>query len=90
MIVNRNKLKILNKEEQAGMRKVCRLAREVLDIAARELRPGVTTDHIDKVVHEACLERNVSLMLVLTDNSKFGPRGMFLVGTLAAAETLLI
>ncbi|EZG07769.1 methionine aminopeptidase, type I [Trichophyton rubrum CBS 735.88] len=42
------------------MRKVCRLSREVLDIAAREIRPGVTTDHIDKVVHQACLEREVS------------------------------
>lgn len=41
------------------MRKVCRLAREVLDIAAREAKPGVTTDHIDKVVHDACMERNV-------------------------------
>ena len=41
------------------MRKVCRLAREVLDIAAREMKPGVTTDHIDKVVHEACIARNV-------------------------------
>ena len=41
------------------MRKVCRLAREVLDIAAREVRPGVTTDHIDEVVHKACLERDV-------------------------------
>lgn len=41
------------------MRKVCRLAREVLDIAAREIKPGVTTDHIDKAVHEACIERNV-------------------------------
>lgn len=56
----RNKIKVLTKEEQAGMRKVCRLAREVLDIAAREVKPGVTTDHIDKVVHEACLARNVS------------------------------
>ena len=42
------------------MRKVCRMAREVLDIAARAIKPGVTTDHIDKVVHEACLERDVS------------------------------
>lgn len=42
------------------MRKVCRLAREVLDIAARELKPGVTTDYIDEVVHKACVERNVS------------------------------
>ena len=43
------------------MRKVCRYTREVLDIAAREIRPGVTTDHIDKVVHEACLERDVRI-----------------------------
>ena len=42
------------------MRKVCRYAREVLDIAAREVKPGVTTDYIDEVVHKACLERNVS------------------------------
>ena len=42
------------------MRKVCRLSREVLDIAAREVKPGVTTDHIDEVVHNACIARNVS------------------------------
>lgn len=42
------------------MRKVCRLAREVLDIAAREVRPGITTDYLDEVVHKACLERDVS------------------------------
>ena len=41
------------------MRKVCKLAREVLDIAASEVKPGVTTDHIDEVVHKACLEREV-------------------------------
>lgn len=58
--VGRNNIKILSKEEQEGMRKVCRLAREVLDIAARELKPGVTTDYIDEVVHKACLEREVS------------------------------
>ncbi|EED16302.1 methionine aminopeptidase, type I, putative [Talaromyces stipitatus ATCC 10500] len=55
--VGRHNITILNKEEQEGMRKVCRLAREVLDIAARELKPGVTTDYIDEVVHKACLER---------------------------------
>lgn len=57
--VNRNKIRVLNKEEQDGMRKVCRLAREVLDLAAAEVRPGITTDHIDQVVHDACIERNV-------------------------------
>uniref|UniRef100_A0A7S1XFD4 Methionine aminopeptidase n=1 Tax=Compsopogon caeruleus TaxID=31354 RepID=A0A7S1XFD4_9RHOD len=48
----------LNAEEIDGMRKVCRLAREVLDIASRTIRPGVTTEEIDIVVHQACLERN--------------------------------
>jgi methionine aminopeptidase len=41
------------------MRVVCRLAREVLDIAARALKPGVTTDQIDEIVHKACVERDV-------------------------------
>ena len=59
--VGRNNIKILTKEEQDSMRKVCRLAREVLDIAAREIRPGITTDHLDEVVHKACIERDVSL-----------------------------
>lgn len=60
--VGRHNITILNKQEQEGMRKVCRLAREVLDIAARELKPGVTTDYIDEVVHKACIERNVCSM----------------------------
>ena len=55
----RNTIAILDKKQQDGMRKVCKLAREVLDIAAREVKPGVTTDRIDEVVHNACIERNV-------------------------------
>jgi methionyl aminopeptidase len=50
----------LDEKEQEGMRKVCRLAREVLDIAARAAKPGVTTDYIDEIVHKACMERDVS------------------------------
>lgn len=61
MFVNRNKIAILNKEEQERMRKVCRLGREVLDIAGRAAKPGVTTDQIDEIVHKACMEREVSL-----------------------------
>lgn len=57
--ISRHNIKVLNEKEQQGMRKVCRMAREVLDIAAREVKPGVTTDHIDKVVHKACVERSV-------------------------------
>lgn len=40
-----------------GLYKVCfyQIAREVLDAAARVIRPGVTTDEIDAVVHEATI-----------------------------------
>ncbi|SLM35511.1 TLDc domain [Lasallia pustulata] len=60
--VGRNNIKILDKKEQDGMRKACRLGREVLDIAAKEVRPGVTTDYIDEIVHKASLERNHSVI----------------------------
>jgi len=41
------------------MREACRLGREVLDIAARFLRAGVTGDEIDRVVWQACKDRAV-------------------------------
>lgn len=59
-LLNRNKVEILDKKAQDGMRKVCRLAREVLDVAAAAVRPGITTDEIDRIVHEECIKRNVS------------------------------
>lgn len=40
-----------------GLRHACAMGREVLDIAGRALKPGVTTDEIDKIVHDACIER---------------------------------
>ncbi|KAH8099480.1 methionine aminopeptidase [Cristinia sonorae] len=49
---------ILNKEEQEKMRTVCRLAREILDIAAAAVKPGVTTDEIDEIVHNETIKRN--------------------------------
>ncbi len=58
-LVRSNKIEQLDAKAQEGMRKVCRLAREVLDIAAAALRPGISTDEIDEVVHKACIERNV-------------------------------
>ena len=59
VFVGRNKISILDEKEIKGMRKVCKLAREVLDIAARAAKPGITSDYIDEVVHKACLERKV-------------------------------
>jgi methionyl aminopeptidase len=58
-LVRANKIQQLDAKAQEGMRKVCRLAREVLDIAAAAIRPGITTDEIDEIVHKACIERNV-------------------------------
>uniref|UniRef100_A0A1I7ZC14 Methionine aminopeptidase n=1 Tax=Steinernema glaseri TaxID=37863 RepID=A0A1I7ZC14_9BILA len=49
---------VLNEEEKEGLRLACKLGREVLDEAARAIAPGVTTDEIDRVVHEACIERD--------------------------------
>ncbi|KAL8935811.1 MAG: hypothetical protein Q9216_005246 [Gyalolechia sp. 2 TL-2023] len=57
-MLGRNKITILDKAGQDAMRKVCRLSREVLDIVGREVKPGVTTDYLDQVCHNACIERN--------------------------------
>jgi methionyl aminopeptidase len=64
------KIAILNEQEIEGMRTVCRLAREVLDIAAAAVAPGVTTDEIDEIVHKACIERNVSPPPSFQDSTK--------------------
>ncbi|KAI5861221.1 methionine aminopeptidase 1 [Durotheca rogersii] len=56
--LNRNKIDILDAKGQEGMRRACRLAREVLDLVAAELKPGITTDYLDEVCHRACVERN--------------------------------
>ncbi|KAL7437726.1 hypothetical protein ACHAXM_006218 [Skeletonema potamos] len=44
-------------EEIEKMRASGRCAREVLDLAGREIRPGITTDEIDRIVHEATIAR---------------------------------
>ncbi|OJJ57342.1 hypothetical protein ASPSYDRAFT_58904 [Aspergillus sydowii CBS 593.65] len=56
--LSRTKIDILDAKGQEAMRKVCRFAREVLDITAAELRPGITTDYLDEVCHKACVERD--------------------------------
>ncbi|KAL4753528.1 peptidase M24, structural domain-containing protein [Aspergillus terricola var. indicus] len=56
--VLRTKIDILGAKGQEAMRMVCRLAREVLDIMAAEIKPGVTTDYLDEICHKACIERD--------------------------------
>eukprot|EP00049_Salpingoeca_infusionum_P025307 m.18513 g.18513 ORF g.18513 m.18513 type:complete len:395 (-) comp7892_c0_seq1:2267-3451(-) len=48
----------LNAEEIQKMRVACKLGREVLDACGAIIKPGITTDEIDRVCHEACVERN--------------------------------
>lgn len=48
-----NRVEIKSPEQIERMRETCKVAREVLDAAARAIRPGVTTDEIDAIVHEA-------------------------------------
>ena len=43
---------IKNAEEVDGMRVACRLAGEVLDYVAPFVKPGVTTDELDKLCHD--------------------------------------
>lgn len=59
--LSRTKWHLLDSEGQEAMRKVCRLAREVLDLTAAAVKPGVTTDYLDEVCHNACIERDVSV-----------------------------
>uniref|UniRef100_A0A670KFK8 C6H2-type domain-containing protein n=1 Tax=Podarcis muralis TaxID=64176 RepID=A0A670KFK8_PODMU len=49
-----SQIKILSAEDTEAMRIVCRLAREVLDVAAMMVKPGVTTEEIDHAVHLSC------------------------------------
>jgi len=59
MQLSRSKWELLDAKGQEAMRKVCRLAREVLDITAAAAKPGVTTDYLDEICHNACIERDV-------------------------------
>jgi len=50
-------IEVKTPEEVQGMREACRVAREVLDAAGKIVRPGITTDEIDKIVHEETIKR---------------------------------
>ncbi|KAJ7155996.1 peptidase M24, structural domain-containing protein [Mycena crocata] len=49
---------VLKSDAIEKMKTVCRMSREILDIAAAAVRPGITTDEIDEIVHNATIERN--------------------------------
>ena len=49
-------VKILSSQEQAGVRAAAAVGRAVLNHAASFVRAGVTTEEIDRQVHEKCIE----------------------------------
>jgi methionyl aminopeptidase len=51
-------IRALDGEELEGLRVACQLGRQVLDEAAAAVAAGVTTDEIDRVVHEATVDRD--------------------------------
>lgn len=49
-------IRIKTPEQIAGIRRACRLTREILDLVASRIREGVTTEEIDRWVHQATVE----------------------------------
>jgi methionyl aminopeptidase len=56
---NGGRIKRYEGDALARVREVCRLSREVLDLAIAAVRPGVRTDEIDRIVHEATVARGM-------------------------------
>eukprot|EP01096_Ripella_sp_DP13-Kostka_P001878 TRINITY_DN12394_c0_g1_i1.p1 TRINITY_DN12394_c0_g1~~TRINITY_DN12394_c0_g1_i1.p1 ORF type:complete len:331 (+),score=87.58 TRINITY_DN12394_c0_g1_i1:31-993(+) len=52
LIQESNNIPILSEEEQKKMRESCRIASSVLEFACSLVKPGITTDEIDKIVTE--------------------------------------
>ena len=50
---------IYSPEEIVKVRKVCQIAREVLDLCGKFLKAGVTGDQIDRLCYTACQDRGV-------------------------------
>jgi methionyl aminopeptidase len=52
----RSRQVVKNPDQIARMRRACAAARQVLEIAKRAVRPGVTTDEIDAITHQAYID----------------------------------
>jgi methionyl aminopeptidase len=54
----KQEIKLYTPEQLEGIRHACRMGREVIDAGGAAVKVGVTCDEIDRVIHEACIERN--------------------------------
>eukprot|EP00468_Gymnochlora_sp_CCMP2014_P004113 CAMPEP_0167745142 /NCGR_PEP_ID=MMETSP0110_2-20121227/2985_1 /TAXON_ID=629695 /ORGANISM="Gymnochlora sp., Strain CCMP2014" /LENGTH=406 /DNA_ID=CAMNT_0007629747 /DNA_START=42 /DNA_END=1262 /DNA_ORIENTATION=- len=53
-----DRIEVKSREDIKKMRVSGRIAREILDAAGKLVKPGVTTDQIDELVHKMCMEKN--------------------------------
>ncbi len=44
-------------EQIARMRRACQAAAQVMELTSKAVRPGITTDELDAIAHQACLDR---------------------------------
>ena len=51
-------MEIHSEQTLPRMRRACKLARKVLNYAGSLVRPGITTDEIDRLVHKMVIENN--------------------------------
>lgn len=58
LVKHSTSIAILKEDEIDGVRKACKIAREVLDLTANSIRVGITTDELDLVAHNAIIERD--------------------------------
>jgi methionine aminopeptidase len=63
---------IYTPKQIAGIRKACLLARQILDKAHAAVRPGITTDEIDKVVSARLTSLFVQAAVHLTTATALG------------------
>ena len=58
--VNTDGIRIHSKEEFQGMRKSCRLAAETLDMIGEYVKPGVSTEKLDRICHEFMIDNRAT------------------------------
>lgn len=52
-------IEIHSQEGINRMKDACHLARKILNLTAEQLKVGMTTDKIDEIVHQLCIDHNV-------------------------------
>lgn len=52
------KITTISAKDAEKIRKVAKISREILDITASHIKPGITTDELDAILHKECVKRN--------------------------------